>query len=172
MSARRRARLVRALAVEITILAAIILPVVVLFAAPDNPTGLRLVLVGGPSMQPLLGTRANVLLMRRADTFQRFDVARLTRGSVHRVLALPGETFWIRQGHVCVSAPGEAAHCLHEPFVAIENSNWNRPPRHLGPDEYAWGADNRQLKYVVVLRRQELDAVLVRVLFAAGGRFH
>jgi len=99
-------RLRRALCVELGLLTLLIAPVAYLFAAPDNPTGLRLVLVGGPSMQPLLGTM-NVLLMRQTTRFARLDVAQVRRDGIHRIVGLPGETVWVRGGHICVAArPG------------------------------------------------------------------
>jgi hypothetical protein len=168
----RRARMTRALLLELLILCVVVTPPILLFAMPDNFTGYRLSLVGGPSMQPLLGTRANVLLLRRTTVFHRFDVAQIRNGSIHRVVALPGETFWVRRGQVCVAAPGVAAHCLREPYVGLANPTWNRAPQRLGPDAYAWAADNRTMRFVKIVHHRDLQAVLVLVIVAHGGRFH
>src|SRR4051812_6387606 len=110
----RRARVIRALLIELLVLCVLVVPPVLLFAVPDNFTGYRLTLVGGTSMQPLLGTRADVLLLGRTTVFPRFDVAQVRGGAIPRVLALPGEPFWVRRGQVCVSAPAVAAHYLQE----------------------------------------------------------
>ncbi len=167
-------RLRRALCVELGLLTLLIAPVAYLFAAPDNPTGLRLVLVGGPSMQPLLGTM-NVLLMRQTDRLARLDVAQVRRDGIHRIVGLPGETVWVRGGHICVAsspAPTTPPRCPAEPYVGITNPTWNTAPRRLGRDEFAWAADNRVLRFLVVRRRCQFDAVLLWAVYSWGGHWH
>jgi hypothetical protein len=159
------------MAVTSAVLACLCLPPAGLFAAPDNPTGLRLVLVGGPSMHPLLGTM-NVLLLRRAGHLQRYDVAEVVHRGIHRIVALPGETFWTVRGRFCVQGPRTPRQCLAEPYVRITHAWWNRPPQRLGPQEYAWAPDDRAGPWVRVIDRRAIDAVLVLPLLSWGGRWH
>jgi hypothetical protein len=167
----RGRRLLRALVVELVIILVVAGMPALLFAFPNNPTGLRLVLVGGPSMQPSLGTM-NVLLLRRSGDFPRFAVTQTRWGGIHRIVALPGETFWVAAGHICVRSGIGQGSCLAEPYIGIPNPRWNRPPRTLGPDEYAWVADNRAMRFARVVTRSDLVAVLVTPIYSWGGRWH
>jgi signal peptidase I len=106
--------------------------------------------VVGPSMMPTYQERGinfiNRLAYLRTDP-QRGDVVAIRFSGedimlMKRIIALPGETILIRNGQVFIN--GEP---LDEPYLDRENypSDWDRPSRTLGPNEYYVTGDNRSM---------------------------
>jgi hypothetical protein len=128
-------------------------------AQPD-----KFVILFGDSMEPTLSS-IDVVYDRPAGTIRRGDIPPY-RGTRHRVVVLPGETFEVHQGTVVIDAPGPAL-VLVEPYVR-HNYPWDWPATRLAGDEYVLLGDNRTnaaARTPLLARRADLRVVLDRRVF-------
>ena len=103
--------------------------------------------VQGGSMVPTYKDNGVNFVNRLAYVFsepKRGDVVaiRLAGPSImylKRIVGLPGETVGFHEGHVVINGQ-----VLDEPYLRFQ-SDWEDPPRRLGPDEYYCVGDNRSM---------------------------
>jgi len=106
--------------------------------------------INGPSMMPTYQNGQINFINRLAylnHEPQRGDVVGVRLSGPHlmfvkRIVALPGETISFSGGCVCIDGKP-----LDEPYLKFPSTDWEAPPKRLGPQEYYVVGDNRSMPF-------------------------
>lgn len=166
----RLRRMGRALCIELAVLLLLVGPPASLYFVPENPTGYYLILIGGPSMQPGIGTMA-IIVMHHGDPVRRFDIIQLQNRRMHRIVGMPGDTFLVTRCHA--HGIDQTGRPWREPSTIVRLCTpFSRGPIHVAPSHYLMMADNREFHSITVLTRADMRGTLVFPVISWGGRFH